>query len=69
MGEHLADRLLKLADVLHWLGRYEECNACILTSRLLRVHGLDDLGKLELFVTREEEAAPEQSGEDSKEGT
>lgn len=58
MGEHLADVLLKTSSVLHWLGRYEECNALILTSRLLRVHDLDTLDKLEAFVTREEEARP-----------
>jgi hypothetical protein len=57
MREHLADALLKTADVLHWLGRYTECNALILTSRLLRVHDLDDLDKLRAFVEREEEAA------------
>ena len=56
MGEHLADILLAASSVLHWLGKYTECNALILTSRLLRAHNLDTLDKLEAFVTREEEA-------------
>ncbi len=56
MGEHLADALLKTADVLHWLGKYEACNALIFLSRLARVHGLDDLAKLEAFVDAQEQA-------------
>lgn len=56
MGEHLADVLLKVSSVLHWLGKYEECNAIVMLSRLVRVHGLDDLAKLTAFVEREEEA-------------
>lgn len=61
MGENLADVLLAASGVLHWLGKYTECNALILTSRLLRVHGLDDLDKLEAFVEREEQASDAQS--------
>ncbi len=59
MGECLADALLKVSSVLHWLGKYEECNAITLLSRLLRLHELDDLRKLEAYVTYEEESAPE----------
>jgi hypothetical protein len=56
MPEHLADKLVKTADVLRWIEKYGESNALILLSRLLRAHGLDDIEKLEAFVEREEEA-------------
>ncbi len=57
MGERLADTLLAAAAVLRWFGKYTESNALILISRLLRVHDIDDLDKLENFVTAAEEAS------------
>ncbi len=56
MEEAIYDALLKTADVLHWFGRYRECNTLILVSRLLRAHGVLTLEALEVFVTKTEEA-------------
>lgn len=63
MPEHLADRLLSAAAFLRYLDKYEDANALILTSRLLRVHGLNDLDKLEAHVTKAEDDAPSEEGE------
>lgn len=58
MEENLADMLVKTADVLHWLGKYRECNALVLLSRLLRARKIDTLADLDATVAREEAAAP-----------
>lgn len=58
MGEHLAEKMLKTAEALHFLGKYDESNAAILMSRLLRAKNLDTLDKLESFVAEEEAKGP-----------
>lgn len=57
MGTLLADLLLDLAKVLHWLGKSLECNAVTLLSRYVRLRGLDDLEKLEAHVVEAERLA------------
>ncbi len=54
MGEHLADLLMKLSSVLHWAEKYNECNAAILLSRLLRAKGIETLDALQVYVEKEE---------------
>jgi len=54
MQENLADVLLKTADVLHWLGKYDSANALILLSRLLRAHKIENLDQLERLVVDQE---------------
>jgi hypothetical protein len=50
MGENLADALLKTSEVLHWLGKYQESNALVLLSRLMRAHKIPTLDLLEAMV-------------------
>lgn len=52
MGEKLHEKLMKAADVLHWLGKYDEANALILCSRLARISEAENLEQLEreMFV-------------------
>lgn len=50
MEESIADALVKTADVLHWLGRYREANACTLFSRLARAWNIHTLDALEKHV-------------------
>ena len=59
MEESIADALVKTADVLHWLGRYRECNALILFSRLARALNLTTLDDLEKRVQLVEMGATE----------
>ncbi|HYV99661.1 MAG TPA: hypothetical protein VE967_19535 [Gemmatimonadaceae bacterium] len=40
MDEPIPDLLIKVADVLHFLGRYRESNVLILLSRWLRARGI-----------------------------
>lgn len=61
MEENLTDALIKTADVLHWLGKFHESNACILLSRLLRARRVDSLNELEALVSEEEAKAFEAS--------
>ena len=51
MQEKIWEKLSKAADGLHWLGKYEECNALCLTVRLMRTHGIDTLEQWQAFVT------------------
>lgn len=50
MEENLPDALLKAADALHWLGKYQVANACILMSRFARAHGIHTQNDLEELV-------------------
>lgn len=50
MGETIADMLLETSKVLRWFGRYNEGNACVLASRLLRARGIENLDELEAYV-------------------
>lgn len=54
MGEHLAEVMVRLGDVMHWLGKYQESNACILLSRFLRALDVGTLDQLEVMVTSTE---------------
>lgn len=54
MEENLAEALLKTADVLHWLGKYQVANALILFSRFCRARKLDTLEALEAVVVTAE---------------
>jgi len=54
MGEKLWEKLQKTADVLHWLGKYQERDAIILASRLMRAKGIEEMGEWENFVTSQE---------------
>lgn len=47
MGENLADVVERLGGILHWLGKYEEANACNLLARFLRTVGIDTLDTFE----------------------
>lgn len=50
MEENIADTLVALATILHWLGKYRESNAVVLLSRLCRVSELRGLEDLEEHV-------------------
>lgn len=50
MGEDLADVVLRLSEVLRWLGKYEESNTLVLLSRLLRVESIRTEDQFEFFV-------------------
>ncbi len=50
MGELLGDKMTKLADVLHWIGKYEEANACALLGRWLRARKVLTVDQFEAFV-------------------
>lgn len=54
MGEHLAEVMARLGNVMHWLGKYQESKACILLSRFLRVLDVETLDQLETMVTSTE---------------
>lgn len=54
MREPLWDALLRLSEVLHWLGKHAEANACTWLGRFLRMKDLDDEEKLAAFVEAEE---------------
>lgn len=57
MEEKLWDTMQKTADVLHWLGKYEECNALIMTARLMRANGIETLEEWTKFVESQERIA------------
>lgn len=40
MGESLVERMERVHDVLRWLGKYDEANACKLLIRLMRTYEL-----------------------------
>jgi len=54
MGEKLWEKMQKTADVLHWLGKYQERDAIILASRLMRAKGIEEMDEWENFVTSQE---------------
>jgi hypothetical protein len=51
---NLSDMLLKAAEVMHWLGKYQEANALILLSRLCVARRLGTLQALQTYVEEEE---------------
>ena len=59
MEEPLADSMQQTADVLHWLGRYTECNALVMTGRLMRTKGITNLEEWTKFVETEEQNSTE----------
>ncbi len=50
MPEKIWERLEKVANGLHWLGRDEEANALNLTIRLMRSQGIETLEQWEQYV-------------------
>lgn len=58
MPEKVPDMLVKTADVLHWLGKYNEANALILLSRWMRARNIETLEVLEGCVTAAERDQP-----------
>lgn len=57
MEENIPDTLLKLSDVMHWLGKYREANALVLLSRWLRARNIETLEVLEGAVLAAEKDA------------
>lgn len=57
MDEPIPDLLIKVADVLHFLGRYRESNVLILLSRWLRARGIDTDDRLQFAMLAAEEDA------------
>jgi len=57
MDEPIPDLLLKVADVLHFLGRYREANVLTLLSRWLRARGIETDEALEAAVRTAERDA------------
>ncbi len=55
MPEKIWERLEKVANGLHWLGRYEECNALNMTIRLMKAHGIETLEQWIGFVESSEQ--------------
>lgn len=43
MEEKLWESIQKAANVLHWLGKYDECNALVMTARLMRANNIETL--------------------------
>lgn len=54
MGESLADRLVKVSNLLHWLGRYDEANSLMLICRLLRDKRLESVEELEAWINQQD---------------
>lgn len=52
MEEKLADMLSSAAKMMHWLGKYRECNALTLFSRYVRVHDLQTEAALREHVEK-----------------
>ena len=50
MPEKIWERLEKVANGLHWLGRYQEANALSLTVRLMREREIETLEDWEEYV-------------------
>jgi len=60
MGEAISDVLARIADILHWLGKYREANIVGLVVRLLRVRQIEHYEHLEKWVQDEERARAEE---------
>jgi hypothetical protein len=61
MDEPIPDLLLKVADVLHFLGRYRESNLLVLLSRWLRARGIEldaDLASVVVAAERDADRSP-----------
>jgi hypothetical protein len=56
MGEKLWERLQKMADLLHWLGKYDERDALAMTARLMRANNIETLEEWLSFVESQERA-------------
>lgn len=54
MKEEFPEMLLKAADAMHWLGKYDESNALILLSRFVRARKIGTLDEFEEDVRAEE---------------
>lgn len=63
MDEKIWDSLYTVGKVLHWLGKYDEANACTLLARLLKQKGIEKVEQLEEWVEREAEAAATRESE------
>jgi len=51
MPTKIWERLEKVAEGLHWLGKYEEANALWLTVRLMKAAEVETLEQWEAFVS------------------
>lgn len=54
MEEKLADGVQKMAELLHWLGKYGERDTLVMTARLMRAHGIETLDDWTTFVENQE---------------
>lgn len=54
MGEKLWESIQKVADMLHWVGKYDECNALVMTARLMRANNIETLEAWTHFVESQE---------------
>lgn len=54
MEENVVEMLVTLASVLHWMGKYRECNVVTLLARMVKAYGIDTQEALERWVERTE---------------
>lgn len=54
MEEKIWESMQKVADVLHWLGKYDECNTLIMTGRLMRANKIETSDEWAIFVAKQE---------------
>jgi len=50
MSEKLIDILKRLAKILHWLGKYEECNQLTEVIKLMNIHRIETTEELREFM-------------------
>ncbi len=54
MPEKVSEILKKLADILHWMGKYQECNILIYLLRWVKLRKLETLDELKAYVEMKE---------------
>lgn len=61
MGEQIGTVMVRLSDMLHWLGKYEESNICAAFARFARASDVTTLEELAALVDKaESQMAPAQ---------
>jgi hypothetical protein len=58
MNEYLWETLRTAANALHWMGKYNECNALILLARLLEGNKIETLEAWKGYVEARESGLP-----------
>lgn len=54
MPEKLWETFQKVADVMHWIGKYDLANALIMAARLVKALDIDTLEKWQAWVEKQE---------------